>query len=146
MRNVTKYFSDSSLKELADDFAVKGKKEEKQDSGKAEEGGGKEVEAFKKLNPSLSAVQHPSHYQSGKIEAIDVIEDFNLGFCLGNVIKYVLRAGKKKEPGKSVTESEVQDLEKAEWYLSREIKTLRTAFSMDSSSEKPAEKEILYGP
>ena len=53
------------------------------------------------------------HYNAGKIEVIDFIEDQNLGFHLGNVIKYVCRA---KHKGK-----EMQDLEKALWYLQRYI-------------------------
>ena len=61
-------------------------------------------------------VNHPDHYQSGKFEVIDIIEDFNLGFHLGNVVKYVLRAGKK--------DATVQELEKARWYLDRYIQTL----------------------
>lgn len=63
-------------------------------------------------------VNHPSHYTDGKIEVIDFIEDKNLGFRLGNAVKYISRAGKKD---KSKT---VQDLEKAKWYLEREIKYL----------------------
>jgi hypothetical protein len=59
------------------------------------------------------SVNHPGHYQSGKMEAIDVIEAFGLGFNLGNVVKYVLRAGKKGDRR--------EDLEKAKWYLDREI-------------------------
>lgn len=59
-------------------------------------------------------VNHPSHYQSKTgLEAIDVIEAFDLGFNLGNVIKYILRCGKK--------DSDVQELQKAKWYLEREI-------------------------
>lgn len=61
-------------------------------------------------------VNHPSHYQSAKFEVINIIEEFNLNFNLGNVIKYILRAGKK--------ENFKQDLEKARWYLSREIDKL----------------------
>jgi hypothetical protein len=57
---------------------------------------------------------HPSHYSSGGIEAIDVIDAFSLDFNLGNVVKYVLRARLK---GKGV-----EDLEKAEWYLKRALK------------------------
>lgn len=63
-----------------------------------------------------NAVNHPSHYTSGKFEVIDIIED-QLGleglrdFCLGNAIKYICRAG-KKDPAKTV-----EDLKKAEWYL-----------------------------
>lgn len=62
----------------------------------------------------MKNVDHPSHYQtSSGIEVIDVIEAFDLGFNLGNVIKYVLRCGKK--------DADVQELEKAKWYLEREI-------------------------
>lgn len=66
-------------------------------------------------------VERPRHYVEGNIEVIDYIEDKNLGYCLGNVIKYVSRAG-KKDPGK-----EIQDLEKARWYLDRRIKELKEA-------------------
>lgn len=64
-------------------------------------------------------VENPSHYNSGKIEVIDFIEDQKLGFCLGNVIKYISRAGKKD------SSKIVEDLEKAKWYLEREIKKLK---------------------
>ena len=64
-------------------------------------------------------VENPSHYNSGKIEVIDFIEDQKLGFCLGNVIKYVSRAGKKD------SSKTLEDLEKAKWYLEREIKNLK---------------------
>ncbi len=60
-------------------------------------------------------INHPPHYTSGKIEVIDFIEDQHLGYHLGNVIKYVCRAG-KKDP-----EKEIEDLKKAEWYLVRYI-------------------------
>lgn len=66
-----------------------------------------------------SKVNHPSHYNQGKIEVIDFIEDQKLGFNLGNTVKYVSRAG-KKNPDKAV-----EDLEKAAWYLNREIETLK---------------------
>lgn len=57
----------------------------------------------------------PEYYQSDDgFDAIDVIEAFDLNFNLGNVIKYVLRAGKKNESVES-------DLKKAIWYLKREI-------------------------
>lgn len=69
-----------------------------------------------KFNTSASTVNHPSHYNLGKIEVIDYIEDQDLGFCLGNAIKYISRAG-KKNPDK-----EIEDLEKAIWYIQRRIK------------------------
>lgn len=63
------------------------------------------------------AVNHPSHYggADNPYEAIKVIEAWDLGFCLGNAVKYISRAGKKSE------ETTIQDLEKARWYLDREI-------------------------
>lgn len=70
----------------------------------------------------MDNVNHPAHYTSGKIEVIDFIEDKELNFNLGNVIKYVSRAGRKRERGKSQVDKTLEDLKKAEWYLSREIK------------------------
>lgn len=62
-------------------------------------------------------INHPQHYggKDNPYEAIKVIESWNLGFCLGNTIKYISRCGKKDD--------EIQDLEKALWYLQREIDT-----------------------
>lgn len=62
-------------------------------------------------------VNHPAHYTDGKIEVIDFIEDKALGFCLGNTVKYIARAG-KKDP-----EKYTEDLRKAAWYLNREIES-----------------------
>ena len=64
-------------------------------------------------------VNHPNHYNTGKIEVIDFIEDQNLNFNLGNAVKYISRAG-KKDPAKFR-----EDLEKAIWYLNRELKKNR---------------------
>ena len=64
-------------------------------------------------------VLHPQHYNVGKIEVIDAIEDWELGFHLGNVVKYVARSGRKG--------SEVEDLKKAVWYLQRKISMLEAA-------------------
>lgn len=69
-------------------------------------------------------VQNPQHYTNSKIEVIDYIEDKNLGFCLGNVIKYVSRAGKKHSADKTDKEKEIQDLKKARWYLDRRIREI----------------------
>ena len=60
-------------------------------------------------------VDHPSHYNAGRIEVIDFIEDQNLNFNLGNAVKYISRAG-KKDPKKFR-----EDLEKAIWYLNKEL-------------------------
>lgn len=54
---------------------------------------------------------NPAHYKGDLV--MRIIEWFDLGFCLGNVLKYVLRAGKKGV--------ELEDLKKAEWYLKRRI-------------------------
>lgn len=64
------------------------------------------------------AVNHPAHYggEEDPYEAIKVIEAWKLGFCLGNTVKYISRAGKKDDI--------LQDLKKARWYLDREISNL----------------------
>jgi hypothetical protein len=64
------------------------------------------------------AVNHPAHYggADNPYEAIKVIEAWGVGFCLGNAIKYIARAGKKGDL--------VEDLKKARWYLDREIQRL----------------------
>ena len=64
-------------------------------------------------------VTHPAHYTFGNYEVIDVINDWKLNFNRGNAIKYIARAG-KKNPDK-----EIEDLEKAVFYLQDEIKRLR---------------------
>lgn len=63
-------------------------------------------------------VEHPSHYggEHNQYEAIKVIEAWNLNFHLGNVVKYISRAGKK--------DNLLEDLKKARWYLDRIIKNI----------------------
>lgn len=63
--------------------------------------------------PPPEQVNHPKHYQGKRFEVIDIIDDFDLDFCLGNVIKYILRCGKK--------DGYVQELKKAAWYLNHKI-------------------------
>lgn len=64
-----------------------------------------------KLN---EGIDHPVHYGGDTVyEAIKVIEAWGLGFCLGNALKYICRAGRKG--------SELDDLRKARWYIDREI-------------------------
>jgi len=69
-----------------------------------------------KTNMPHDAVYHPAHYTShpSGIETIEITEHMN--FCLGNVIKYVMRAEHK---GRTL-----EDLKKARWYLDREIQKL----------------------
>ena len=66
-------------------------------------------------------VNHPSHYNVGGIEVIDAIEAWGLGegFNKGNAIKYIARAGHKDAA------KEIEDLEKAAWYINREIERLK---------------------
>lgn len=70
-------------------------------------------------------INHPEHYKSGGMEAIDVIEAFGLGFHLGNAVKYILRAGRKTSDAK-------EDIKKAIWYLER----------FNASSEPSAVREF----
>lgn len=75
-------------------------------------------------------IEHPAHYNIGKIEAIDYIEDQKLNFHLGNVVKYISRAGHKATPD----DTAMQDLAKAKWYLEREI-TRRGSLRLDMPSK-----------
>ena len=64
-------------------------------------------------------INHPSHYTDGKIEVIEFIEDKTLNYHKGDAIKYICRAG-KKDPQK-----EIEDLQKAIWYINREIRNIK---------------------
>ena len=71
-------------------------------------------------------VNHPSHYVKG-IEPIEIIESWDLNFSLGNAIKYILRSPYK---GK-----QIEDLEKARWYIDREIERLKKERDRDILQE-----------
>lgn len=58
-------------------------------------------------------INHPAHYTDGKFETIDAIESWQLGYHLGNAVKYISRAGKKSK------DTELEDLRKARWYIKR---------------------------
>ena len=73
-----------------------------------------QIEMFE---PATDPVNHPAHYKVGGIETIDFIEAKKLGYNLGNVVKYLTRADHKG--------NRKQDLEKALWYLNREINSLK---------------------
>lgn len=62
-------------------------------------------------------INHPPHYdgEENLYEAIKVIEAWKLNFNLGNAVKYIARLGRK------MGTNPVSDLEKAKWYLEREI-------------------------
>jgi hypothetical protein len=66
-------------------------------------------------------VNHPNHYggEENQYEAIKVIDAWELGFSLGNTVKYISRAGKKNK------EKELEDLKKAAWYLEHHINQLK---------------------
>lgn len=67
-------------------------------------------------------VKHPSHYTYGKIECIDFIQDKQLNFCLGNAVKYIVRAGHKKSEGMSADAKRREDLRKAIQYIEFELR------------------------
>lgn len=67
--------------------------------------------------PNIDLVNHPDHYKVGGIETIDFIEAKKLNYHLGNVVKYITRADHK--------DNRLQDLQKAMWYLTREIKRIQ---------------------
>ena len=70
--------------------------------------------SIKKVASKVEKVNHPKHYNPGKIEVIDAIEDWNLDFSEGNIIKYIVRAGNKSD-------NKLEDLQKALFYLKRII-------------------------
>ncbi len=70
------------------------------------------LELQKKID-NIDMVNKPPHYTFGEFQPIDVIEDWDLGYHLGNAIKYIARCTHKG--------TEEQDLKKAKWYLDRYI-------------------------
>lgn len=79
------------------------------------------------------AVKNPSHYCGTKYQVINFIEDRGLGYCLGNVVKYICRAGKKYVGDK---QKELQDLKKAKWYLERRLEEHKNGVELDSDKLK----------
>jgi hypothetical protein len=73
--------------------------------------------AYEAGKAKADAVNHPAHYKVGGIETIDFIEAKKLGYNLGNVVKYITRADHK--------DNKLEDLRKAQWYLTREINSLK---------------------
>jgi hypothetical protein len=73
-----------------------------------------QIEMFE---PKADPVNNPAHYTVGGIETIDFIEAKQLGYNLGNVVKYITRADHK--------DNKMEDLRKAQWYLTREINSLK---------------------
>lgn len=84
-------------------------------------------------------VNHPSHYTQGKIECIDFITDKKMNFCRGNAVKYIVRAGLKDKS------KEIEDLEKAIFYLRREIKDLQEAENSDTAPGMVNLEKVIKG-
>lgn len=86
------------------------------------------------------SVNHPAHYGGAEnpYEAIKVIEAWGLGFCLGNCIKYIARAGKKGDV--------LEDLKKAAWYLQREVENLERGQLMSSWVQEPVQVSRKWNP
>ncbi len=82
-----------------------------------------DAEMIQNILAEREPVDHPAHYggKDNPYEAIKVIEAWKLGFCLGNTVKYIARAGKKS------AQTELEDMEKARWYLDRQIEFLKGA-------------------
>lgn len=88
-------------------------------------------------NATTDNVNHPDHYNHGKIEVIDFIEDQHLGFHLGNAVKYISRAG-RKDPARTV-----EDLRKAAWYLNRQIGRLEMSLGGQNAGRfQPCQGDI----
>ena len=85
----------------------------------------------------MDNVNHPSHYNQGKIEVIEYIEDQQLGYHLGNAVKYISRAGKKNP------EKIVEDLEKAIWYIRRQIELQNPAPRRPNDMVEPRQLEMV---
>ena len=76
--------------------------------------------------PADDAVNHPAHYTShpSGVECITITRHYC--FSIGNAIKYLWRAGLKQDADKTEIQKEIEDLEKAVWYINDRIKQLRT--------------------
>jgi len=70
-------------------------------------------------------VNHPKHYTSDPsgVECIEITK--HRDFCIGNAIKYLWRAGLKQEDGMTDKQKQIEDLEKAIWYINAEIELLK---------------------
>ena len=82
------------------------------------------------IDKAHDPVNHPEHYKVGGIETIDFIEAKSLSYNLGNVVKYLTRADHKG--------NKLQDLQKAQWYLNREIENTSTKKAIAFFDANPA--------
>jgi Protein of unknwon function (DUF3310) len=86
------------------------------------------------MSKKSDQVNSPEHYTKGGIETIDFIEAKELNYHIGNVVKYVTRAGHKDD--------RLQDLQKARWYLDREIQRLSKPVHTQSKPEASSEADF----
>lgn len=83
-------------------------------------------------------INHPQHYGGDTTyEAIKVIEAWELGFCLGNAVKYICRAGKKESA------RTLEDLRKASWYLNREVEKRQKEYDLEKLAAKVEFEKFL---
>ncbi len=77
---------------------------------------------------SDNKINHPAHYggKDNPYEAIKIIQAWDLDFCLGNVIKYIARAGKKEST------TDIEDLKKAKWYIEKKIEALTRLHNLEN--------------
>ena len=82
-----------------------------------------------------TTVEYPKHYTShpSGVECIEIAEHYN--FCIGNAIKYLWRAGLKHEEGKRDADKEIEDLQKAVWYIQRRISYLQKESQTETLEE-----------
>jgi hypothetical protein len=85
----------------------------------------------------MSSIDHPAHYggKDNPYEAIKVIEAWDLGFTLGNCVKYISRAGKKGDA--------LEDLQKAKWCLDREVSRLVGLRMLEQQAEMQMKKDEI---
>ena len=90
----------------------------------------KQLDLFKDMKtdpkPEQDKVNHPKHYTShpSGVECIEVTQHYN--FCIGNAIKYLWRADIKNEVGYNAIAKEIEDLEKAIWYINKHISNIKS--------------------
>lgn len=75
-----------------------------------------------KIHDNINSPKYYCHHPSG-CECIQITEHY--GFCIGNAIKYLWRAGLKEDADKTTVEKEIEDLQKAIWYINRHISNLK---------------------
>lgn len=88
------------------------------------------------LENMYEEINHPSHYNPDGIEAISVIEDWNLNFSLGSVIKYICRYNRKRD------QDPLNDLRKARWYLNRHLEQVEAMLEPKATTLTPTKEEL----